>query len=398
MFNPIEAAPPDAILGLTEAFKADPNPDKINLGVGVYKDEQGLTPIPAAVKAAEARILESENSKSYLPIGGDPAYGRHVRTMLFGSGHDLVDDGRSVTLHSPGGTGALRVGGEFLATVFDAAPTLWHSQPTWANHRAVFTAAGLPLNTYRYYDADTKALDREGFFADLEQVPAGDVVLLHVCCHNPTGVDLGADDWQTVAELASDRGFLPFFDFAYQGFGDGLAEDRAALAPFIEAGLEFLVANSFSKNFGLYKERTGGLTLVAGSADAASRAGSRLKKVVRANYSNPASHGGAIVTTILDDADLTAQWEAELAGMRDRIKQLRRDLVAGLAARGVPGDFSFIEAQRGMFSFSGLNDDQVATLKDTYSIYVVGGGRINVAGISSSNLDRLCDALAAVIG
>ena len=392
MFEHVEAAPPDAILGLTESFKADENPNKINLGVGVYKDEAGQTPVLAAVKAAEKLLFDRETSKSYLPITGSPEYGQHVQKMLFGE----AGDERVRTCHSPGGTGGLRVGGDFLRKLAPEA-SIWVSTPTWANHKGIFTAAGIPIRDYRYYSPETRNVDTEGFFADLEGVPSGDVVLLHVCCHNPTGVDLNHEQWGRVCEIAQNKGWIPFFDFAYQGFGDGVKEDCAALAPFYASGMEFLVASSFSKNFGLYNERTGALSLVCKSKAEADAAFSHMKLCIRTNYSNPSSHGGAIVNTILTDEGLTQQWLDELAAMRVRIKDMRSAFVDGLKSRGVEQDFSYIEAQRGMFSFSGLSDVQVATLREKNSIYIVKGGRINVAGITPANIDYLCDAVAAVL-
>jgi aspartate/tyrosine/aromatic aminotransferase len=393
MFENVQPAPPDSILGLTEAFKADPNPAKVNLGVGVYKDPSGQTPVLASVKAAEARLLAGETSKSYLPITGDPAYGSLVQGMLFG---DAALDNRVRTAHTPGGTGALRVGGDFIKAMHPDA-SIWVSSPTWANHKGIFSAVGLKIEDYRYYDPVTHAVDEEGFFEDLARVPAGDVVLLHLCCHNPTGADLSSEQWRRLAGLAAERGFVPFFDFAYQGFGDSVEADCAPLRAFVSAGMEFLVANSFSKNVGLYNERTGGLSIVARSAAEADAAFSHMKLSIRTNYSNPPSHGGGIVKTILSDADLKTQWMEELAGMRDRIKEMRSTLVQGLAARGVGQDFSFIEKQRGMFSFSSLGDEQVRCLREEKSIYIVKGGRINVAGILPGNADYLCDAIAGVL-
>ncbi|MFT5122121.1 MAG: aspartate/tyrosine/aromatic aminotransferase [Candidatus Omnitrophota bacterium] len=393
MFEDLKSAPPDSILGLTEAFKADANPNKVNLGVGVYKDVFGKTPVLASVKAAEAWILANEASKSYLPITGDPAYGSLVQALLFGDS-ELAN--RVRTAHSPGGTGGLRVGADLIKTLRPDA-SVWVSTPTWANHKGIFSAAGVAIKDYRYYAAATHGVDDEGFFADLTQVPAGDIVLLHVCCHNPTGADLSTAQWGRVAELAAERGFIPFFDFAYQGFGDSVEADCAALQPFLASGIEFFVANSFSKNFGLYNERTGGVTLVARNADEANAAFSHLKLAIRTNYSNPSSHGGAIVKTILSDAELKTQWLGELSEMRDRIKDMRAALVQGLATRGVQQDFSFIEKQRGMFSFSSLSDEQVKRLRDENSIYIVGGGRINVAGLLPSNIDYICDAIAGVL-
>ena len=392
MFSNLQPAPPDAILGLTEAFRLDASPCKVNLGVGVYKDDAGGTPILECVKEAERRLAATETTKTYLPISGSPAYGRHVQALLFGA--EVPD--RARTAHTPGGTGGLRVGGDLIRELSPAA-SVWLSRPTWANHQAVFAASGLAIREYPYYRPERHDIDFDALRETLDGVPAGDIVLLHVCCHNPTGVDLTGAQWSEVARLAAARGWIPFLDFAYQGFGDGLAEDAAGLQPFLAAGLEFFVASSFSKNFGLYCERAGALTLVARSAAEAETAFSHLKVSIRRNYSNPPAHGGNIVATILGDDALRACWLRELAGMRDRIRAMRSALVAGLAARGVAQEFSFIERQRGMFSFSGLSDEQVARLRTERSIYIVRGGRINVAGITTRNLDYLCDAVAEVL-
>lgn len=392
MFESIIPAPPDAILGLTEAWKNDPNPLKVNLGVGVFKDDAGNTPILAAVKAAEETILREAVTKSYMPISGAPAYGACVRELLFGSGHEVLSADRGRTAHTPGGTGALRVGADFLKKLAPQA-TVWMSAPTWANHKGVFGAAGFASKDYPYYDPATKGLAFARMCETLETVPAGDVVLLHACCHNPSGVDPDADQWRTVADIAARRGWLPFLDFAYQGYGDGLVEDRASLLAFAAVCPELLVASSFSKNFGLYQDRTGALTLVAGSAKEAAAAFSHVETIVRVLYSNPPAHGGLIVQTILSNAALRAQWVDELDAMRHHIATLRTRFVAALAEHGVPGDFSFIERQKGMFSFSGLSDAQVTFLKESKSIYMVGGGRINVAGITSGNLDYLCGSI-----
>jgi len=392
MFDSILPAPPDSILGLTDAWKHDPNPLKVNLGVGVYKDDAGNTPILAAVKAAEAAILHSATTKSYMPISGAPEYGRCVQEMIFGGAHDIMGAARARTAHTPGGTAALRVGADFLRKVSPNA-TVWLSSPTWANHKGVFAAAGLAIADYPYYDAQTRGLDFTRMQEALEIIPAGDVVLLHACCHNPSGVDLNADQWQTVAAIAARRGWLPFLDFAYQGYGDGLEQDRAGVLALAAACPEFIVASSFSKNFGLYQDRTGALTLVAGSAAAANNAFSNVEIVIRVNYSNPPAHGGLIVTRILTDATLREQWLAELTAMREHIAATRVQFVAALGSHGVPGDFSFIARQKGMFSFSGLSDAQVKFLRDAKSIYIVGGGRINVAGITSRNLEYLCTSI-----
>ena len=396
MFENLEMAPPDAILGLTDAFKADPTPHKINLGVGVYKDEQNATPILASVKAAEARLLEEESSKSYLGIPGSPAYGVCVRDLLFGANHEIVTSGRAQTAQTPGGTGALRVAADFIHTKFpDAA--IWLSNPTWANHNAIFAAAGMTVETYPYYDAANKCLDFEAMKAALAKVPAGDVVLLHGCCHNPSGMDPDAAQWAELAALTAEKGILPLFDFAYQGFGAGLDEDAAGLRQFCTPGRELLICSSFSKNFGLYNERVGGVTLVGATADAAASAFSHVEKAIRSNYSNPPAHGGAVVTTILSDPTLRAQWVAELAAMRDRIRTMRESFVQTLKDKGVEQDFSFIASQNGMFSFSGLNPEQVKTLREKHAIYIVGSGRINVAGMTPENMGPLCDAIAGVL-
>jgi len=396
MFKHLDLAPPDSILGLTEAFKADPNPNKINLGVGVYKDAQNQTPVLDCVKQAEARLLEEEKTKSYLAIPGAPEYGAEVRRLLFGPGHEILDSKRAVTAHTPGGTGALRVAADFIRKLYPGS-AVWLSEPTWDNHKAIFTAAGVELKSYPYYDYTGKCLDVEAMTEVLSQVPAQDVVLLHACCHNPSGMDPDAEQWARLAGIARERGFLPLFDFAYQGFGDGLEEDAAGLRQFCTPGAELLICSSFSKNFGLYNERVGALTAVGATADAAERAFSHIKTCIRANYSNPPAHGGAVISTVLSDAALRDCWEQELAAMRDRINGMRQLFVERLRAKGVRQDFSFIATQKGMFSFSGLSKEQVARLREEHAIYIVGSGRINVAGMTEDNMDALCDAIASVL-
>ncbi|KAB2888759.1 MAG: aspartate/tyrosine/aromatic aminotransferase [Desulfobulbaceae bacterium] len=396
MWQNIEAAPADSILGLTEAFRNDPSPDKVNLGVGVYKDDAGRTPILQCVKAAEKILLERESTKSYLPISGDPTYAACVQQLIFGEGSEVLANKRAATVHAPGGTGALRVGADLLKKFLPDA-RVWLSGPTWANHKGVFTTAGFPLGQYAYYDPANKAVDFAGMARDLQAVPAGDIVLLHACCHNPSGVDLDNDQWRQVVAIAREKGWLPFLDFAYQGFGAGVDEDRYAVAQFAESGLDYFIASSFSKNFGLYNERTGALTIVSPDAAQAAVALSHLKTVVRVIYSNPPAHGGLVAATILSDPDLRRQWLAELAGMRERIVAMRTALVEGLNARGVAGDFSYITRQRGMFSFSGLSDATVAWLRQNKHIYVVGGGRINLAGLTSKNIDYVCDSIAEAL-
>lgn len=396
MFEQLEMAPADPILGLSTAFKTDPNPDKINLGVGVYQDASGQTPIFAAVKTAEERVLAAEKSKSYLDIEGSPEYGAAVRTLLLNADHEILASKRAITVQSPGGTGALRIAGDFLARHFGDKP-IWLSEPTWANHPKVFQAAGLQVETYPYFDAKTNGLDEEALVTALGQIPNGHIVLLHGCCHNPTGVDPSPQAWERIADLVAERQLLPLVDFAYQGLGDGLSADAVGLKALCREGCELFIASSFSKNFGLYKERIGALTLVGTDADQTAKALSHLKIAVRTNYSNPPAHGSAIVSEILGDEALTSQWEQEVANMRERINGMRRELVAGLKAQGVDRDFSFIERQRGMFSFSGLAAEQVAALREKYAIYIVAGGRINVAGLTKANLDYFCAAVASVL-
>lgn len=393
MWKAIEAAPADSILGLTDAFRKDPNPQKVNLGVGVYKDEEGNTPILKCVKEAEKMLLAEEGSKSYLPIPGALAYGLEVQKLLFGESSEVVSAGRAATAHAPGGTGALRVGGELLKQFYPEA-TVWISNPTWANHKGVFNTSGFELAEYDYYNPETKAVDFEALITSLKAVPAGDIVLLHACCHNPSGVDLTDSQWKKIAAIAKDKGWLPFLDFAYQGFGDGVDQDRIAVVEFAATGIDFFIASSFSKNFGLYNERTGALTIVSPSAEESAVAMSHLKATIRVIYSNPPAHGGLIVSTILSNSALREQWLEELAAMRDRIKNMRVALVEGLGERGVKEDFSYIVAQRGMFSFSGLSDEIVQWLRSNKSIYVVGGGRINLAGLTQANIGYVCDAIA----
>jgi aspartate/tyrosine/aromatic aminotransferase len=395
VFETLSVAPPDPILGLTDAFNRDERPGKINLGVGIYQDASGRTPILECVKRAEGRLLQTEKSKEYLGIAGSPAYGAEVAKLLFGE-HEVIRMRRSATAQTPGGTGALRVAADFLKATLPAA-TVWLSEPTWPNHPSIFRWAGLATATYPYFDAAKNGLATEAMLDALQKIPSGDVVLLHGCCHNPTGVDPSPGEWSQIADVVSRRGLLPIVDLAYQGFGDGLMEDVTGVAALAGAGAEFLVCSSFSKNFGLYNERVGALTIVGRDEQAAQAALSHVKQSIRANYSNPPSHGAAIVAEILTDAELRAQWEIELAAMRDRINGMRSLFVDTLARRGTGRDFSFIKRQRGMFSFSGLSKAQVERLRDEYAIYIVGSGRINVAGMTESNMARLCEAIAAVL-
>jgi aspartate/tyrosine/aromatic aminotransferase len=396
MFEHLEMAPADAILGLTEAFKRDTTPGKINLGVGVYKDAAGTTPVLQSVRIAQERIMAAETSKGYLPITGDPEFGRVTRELLFGVGNAIDQKKRACTAHTPGGTGALRAAADFIKRCFEGA-AVWVSDPTWANHPAIFDAAGLEVKTYPYYDAENKDVAFDAMLEALNAAPRGDVVLLHACCHNPSGVDLNEQQWKTVAQTLKERGLLPLIDFAYQGFGVGLEEDAAGTRCVADTVDELLICSSYSKNFGLYRDRCGALTIVGQSEDSAARAMSHAEKVVRANYSNPPALGGMIVTEILNDAGLTAMWKQEVAEMRDRINGMRSLFVQSLKEAGVAEDFSFIKQQRGMFSFSGLNREQVAALRTKYAIYIVGSGRISVAGMTEANMKVLCKAIADVL-
>jgi len=396
MFDRVEMAPPDPILGLEEAFKRDPNPAKINLAAGVYKDADGNTPILEVVKRAEEQILHDETSKSYLGIVGSPEYAAVIQELLFGADHSLVASGRAVTAHAPGGTGALRVAAEFIKKANPSA-RVWLSQPTWPNHANVMRAAGLAVETYPYFDVPANRLAFDALLETLAQLPEGDVVVLHGGCHNPTGIDPSPDQWAVIADVLAARRALPLVDFAYQGFAEGIDEDAAGVRALCDRISELLIATSYSKNFGLYNERVGALTLVAASAAAANAALSQIKSIIRANYSNPPAHGAKIVSTVLRSPELRADWEIEVAGMRGRIHQMRRRFVEELAALEVERDFSFIERQHGMFSFTGLTKDQVHTLRDRYAIYIVDSGRINVAGLTEANLPILCAAIASVL-
>lgn len=396
MWKSVTAAPPDAIFGLTEAFKNDTNPNKVNLGAGVYKDNHGITPVLASVKEAERILLGNEQTKSYLPISGDPVYTSCVQKLLFGEDSEVISSKRAVTAHAPGGTGALRIGAELIRK-FNENGSVWVSSPTWANHKGIFAAAGFDIKEYPYYDGETKGLRFDALIESLNQVPAGDVVLLHACCHNPSGVDLSGEQWSHIAKIAAERGWIGFLDFAYQGFGDSVEDDRRSVEEFAAAGGDFFISSSFSKNFGLYNERTGAITAVSANAEEAAVAKSHLDLTVRVCYSNPPAHGGLIVKTVLSDAALTKGWRDELATMCSRIIDMRSALVGGLAQRGVDQDFSYIKQQRGMFSFSGLTDDTVEWLKKNKGIYVVGGGRINVAGLTTGNIDYVCDSIAEAL-
>jgi aspartate/tyrosine/aromatic aminotransferase len=396
MFENVQIAPPDPILGLTEMFKADPNPDKINLSVGVYQDASGKTPVLNTVKKAEKRILEQENSKGYLPMTGEPAYCAQVQALLFGEGHEIIAAKRAATAQCPGGTGALRVAGDYLHTVHPGA-RIWLSNPTWANHNTIFAAAGLTCEKYDYRDPETNGLDFDAMCASIKKIPKGDVILLHGCCHNPTGIDPTPEQWSVLGDLLADQGVMPLVDFAYQGLAEGVEEDRAGLLALVKKVKQLLICSSFSKNFGLYRERTGALTVVADSAEQAATVMSQVKLRIRYNYSNPPSHGGQIVATVLGDKQLRTEWLDEVAEIRNRINEMRHLFVKTLKEKGVAQDFSSIIEQRGMFSFSGLTREQVLKLREQYSIYIVDSGRINVAGMTPDNMDRLCEAIKSVL-
>jgi len=389
-------APPDPILGLAETFKADTRPHKVNLSVGVYVDDSGVTPVIPSVLEAERRLLEKAGSNGYLPIDGRPAYRAAVRDLVFGADHEIVASGRSATAQTPGGTGALRVAADFLLQS-GSSKTIWLSDPTWPNHPQLFSMAGFALRTYPYLDETGRGLDVGRMLGALRSAVPGDVVLLHGSCHNPSGVDPDQETWAAIGEIIVERELIPIVDFAYQGFGFGLREDADWLTGLARPGLEFLVCSSYSKNFALYNERVGAVTIVAADQARAAAALSHLKIAIRSNYSNPPAHGGDIVETILTDAALRAQWEVDLAAMRNRILGNRAALVEALVAADVPGRWDPIRHQRGMFALLGLSADQVARLRDEFAVYVVSRGRINVAGLTAANLPHVIASVKSVI-
>jgi aspartate/tyrosine/aromatic aminotransferase len=389
-------APPDPILGLADAFRADPRPGKINLSAGVFIDETGTTPVLDTVVEAERRLAAAAGTKLYRPIDGDAGYRELVRALVLGDGHEAVVSGRALATQTPGGTGGLRVAADLVRST-GGGQTIWLSEPTWPNHPQMFQAAGFRVQPYPYTDASGRRIDEEAMLRALAGASPGDVVLLHGACHNPTGVDPSPDVWRRIADLVEEHRLLPLVDLAYQGFGDGLREDAAGLLELVRPGVELLVSTSFSKTFSLYAERVGAMIVVARSAEDAAAVQSHVKAAVRVNYSNPPAHGADVVRTILGDADLRPRWEAELAGMRNRIKDNRRALVAALEARSIPGDWAGIAEQRGMFALLGLTTEQVARLREEHGVYVVGRGRINVAGFTAANLGPFADALGAVI-
>ena len=396
LFSAVEMAPRDPILGLNEQFNADPNPAKVNLGVGVYTDENGKLPLLACVKAAEQQLIESSRARGYLPIDGIAAYDKAVQGLVFGEGSPLLAAGRVATVQALGGTGGLKVGADFLKKVNPSAQVLI-SDPSWENHRALFTNAGFQVQTYPYYDAQQRGVDFAGMLACLNAATAGTIVVLHACCHNPTGYDITPGQWEQVIAAIKARGLVAFLDMAYQGFGDGIAEDGAVIGQFVAAGIDFFVSTSFSKSFSLYGERVGALSVVCESKEEAARVLSQLKIVIRTNYSNPPTHGAQVVATVLTTPALRAQWEQELAGMRNRIKAMRSALVARLQSAGVKADMGFITTQRGMFSYSGLSKAQMERLRNEFGVYGVDSGRICVAALNEKNIGYVTESIAKVI-
>ncbi|WP_308367083.1 MULTISPECIES: amino acid aminotransferase [unclassified Microbulbifer] len=396
MFEHMSSLPPDPILGLLASYRADDNPDKIDLGVGVYKDESGHTPVLQAVKEAETRLLQSEETKAYIGPAGTPGFNSAMQELVLGAEHPALLANRVRSAQTPGGCGALRVLAEFTNRAKPGA-TIWVSDPTWANHVPLLGNAGLKIESYPYYDRATSSLRFDAMVETLKNVGEGDLVLFHACCHNPCGADLNREQWQLLAEMAQKQGFTPFVDMAYQGFGESLGDDAWGLRLMAESVPEMLVAASCSKNFGLYRERVGLAMVIYNDTAAADKGQSQMLNVVRGNYSMPPSHGAAIVESILTDAGLRANWEAELEEMRERINGLRAGLVENLEAAGAAGDFSFIQRQNGMFSFLGITPEQVQRLQREYSIYMVDSSRISIAGLSQSNMEYFCRAVASIL-
>ena len=396
LFSSVEMAPRDPILGLNEQYAADQNPQKVNLGVGVYFDDNGKLPLLACVRQAEASMGANPSPRGYLPIDGNAAYDAAVKALVFGDGCELVKAGRVATVQALGGTGGLKLGADFLKKLSPGAKVLI-SDPSWENHRALFTQAGFDVGTYRYYDSATRSLNFEGMLADLKAAAPGTVVVLHACCHNPTCYDISAAQWDQVIEAVKAGKLTPFLDMAYQGFGHGIAEDGAVVGKFVAAGLDVFVATSFSKSFSLYGERVGALSVVCSTKEEAAKVLSQLKIMVRTNYSNPPIHGAAIVAQVLGTPELRALWEKELGEMRTRIKAMRSKLVEGLKAAGVKQDMSFITEQIGMFSYSGLSKEQMQRLRSEFGVYGTDTGRMCVAALNSKNVDYVCQAIAKVV-
>ncbi|KDD42451.1 aspartate/tyrosine/aromatic aminotransferase [Bordetella bronchiseptica] len=396
LFASVELAPRDPILGLNEQYNADTRPGKVNLGVGVYYDDEGRIPLLQAVRKAEVARIEAAAARGYLPIEGIAGYNKGAQALLLGTDSPLAAEGRVLTAQALGGTGALKIGADFLRQLLPQSKVLI-SDPSWENHRALFERAGFPVETYAYYDAATHGLNFEAMLAALQAAPEQTIVVLHACCHNPTGVDPTPQQWEQIAAVVKARNLVPFLDIAYQGFGEGLEQDAAVVRMFAALDLTMFISSSFSKSFSLYGERVGALTVVAGSKDEAARVLSQLKRVIRTNYSNPPTHGGTVVSTVLNTPELFALWENELAGMRDRIRLMRKELVEKIKAQGVAQDFSFVLAQRGMFSYSGLTAAQVDRLREEHGIYAVSSGRICVAALNSRNIDAVAAGIAAVL-
>jgi len=396
LFSSVEMAPRDPILGLNEQYTADTNPNKVNLGVGVYFDDNGKLPLLQCVQAAEKAMMDKPTPRGYLPIDGIAAYDNAVKALVFGADSQVVTSGRVATVQAVGGTGGLKIGADFLKRLNPQAKVLI-SDPSWENHRAIFQNAGFEVASYRYYDAANRAIDFDGMIADLNAAAAGTVVVLHACCHNPTGYDITAAQWDKVIEVVKAKNLVAFLDMAYQGFGHGIAEDGAVIGKFIAAGLNIFVSTSFSKSFSLYGERVGALSVVATDKEEASRVLSQLKVVIRTNHSNPPTHGGAVVAAVLNNPELRALWEKELGEMRVRIKEMRQKLVDGLKAAGVKQDMSFITTQIGMFSYSGLSKDQMVRLRSEFGVYGTDTGRMCVAALNSKNIEHVCASIAKVV-
>lgn len=396
MFTAVEMAPRDPILGLNEQFAADTNPNKVNLGVGVYYDDNGKLPLLQCVQAAEQNMMKAPTARGYLPIDGIAAYDNAVKALVFGADSEPVTSGRVATIQAIGGTGGLKVGADFLKKLNPNAKVLI-SDPSWENHRALFTNAGFEVESYPYYDAAKRGINFDGMLAALNAAPAGTVVVLHACCHNPTGYDITSEQWDQVVAAVKARNLVPFLDMAYQGFGYGLKEDGAAVAKFVAAGLTFFVSTSFSKSFSLYGERVGALSVLCENKEEAGRVLSQLKIAIRTSYSNPPTHGGAVVAAVLGNPELRALWEKELGEMRVRIKAMRQKLVDGLKAAGVKEDMSFITTQIGMFSYSGLTKDQMVRLRNEFGVYGTDTGRMCVAALNSKNIEHVCASIAKVV-
>jgi len=396
LFTAVEMAPRDPILGLNEQFAADTNPNKVNLGVGVYFDDNGKLPLLECVQAAEKTMMAHPSARGYLPIDGIAAYDTAVKHLVFGADSEPVTSGRIATVQGLGGTGGLKVGADFLRHLNPKAKVLI-SDPSWENHRGLFTNAGFTVETYAYYDASKKDINFDGMLASLNAAPAGTVVVLHACCHNPTGYDITPVQWDQVVEVVKTKNLTAFLDMAYQGFGHGIQEDGAVIQKFVAAGLNFFVSTSFSKSFSLYGERVGALSVVCKDKEECGRVLSQLKIVIRTNYSNPPIHGGAVVAAVLGNPELRYLWEKELGEMRLRIKAMRQKMVDGLKAAGVKQDMGFITRQIGMFSYSGLTKDQMVRLRNEFGVYGTDTGRMCVAALNSKNIDHVCASIAKVV-